>query len=145
MSRTQKEKQKLSSKVVQLEYKLATATVQDGVILTDELHNDMKKMATSFTKQVYSSYPEWPFQRLFWDEQIKASGYSNTKSMKWHPLFIKWSLYLKHLSRKAYELLRKSGCIKLSSQSTLRDYTHHISATIGYSAEILLIYSISKP
>ena len=105
LSRTQKEKQKLSRKVVELECKLAAATMQDGVTLNDELHNDMKKMAASFTKQVYSSYPEGSFQRLFWDQQIKASGYSNSKSMKWHPLFIKWSLYLKHLSGKAYELL----------------------------------------
>ena len=136
LSRIQKEKQRLSRKVVELESKLAVATDQDGVTLTDELHNDMKKMAASFTKQVYSSYPEGSFQRLFWDQQIKASGYGNAKSMKWHPLFIKWSLYLKHLSGKAYELLRKSGCIKLPSQSTLRDYTHHIPAKIGFSAEV---------
>ena len=135
LSRNQKEKQRLSRKVVELESKLAAATEQVGVTLDDKLHNDMKKIGASLMKQVYDSYPEGSFQRLFWDQQIKASGFKNSKSMKWHPLFIKWSLYLKHLSGKAYELLRKSGCIKLPSQSTLRDYTHHIPATIGFSAE----------
>lgn len=52
------------------------------------------------------------------------------------PLFIKWCLYLRHLSGKSYELLRSSGCIKLPSQATLRDYTHHIPAKIGFSAEV---------
>ena len=37
---------------------------------------------------------------------------------------------------KAYELLRKTGCIKLPSQRTLHDYTHYIPPTIGFSAEI---------
>ena len=55
--------------------------------------------------------------------------------MKWHPLVIKWSLYLRHLSGKSYELLQKTGCIKQPSQRTLRDYTHYTSTTIGFSAE----------
>ena len=32
--------------------------------------------------------------------------------------------------------LRESGCIRLPSQRTLRDYTHYTKATIGYSAEV---------
>jgi hypothetical protein len=58
----------------------------------------------------------------------------NAKSMKWHPLFIKWCLYLRHLSGKSYELLRESGCIKLPSQRTLRDCSHYILTTSGFSA-----------
>ena len=56
--------------------------------------------------------------------------------MKWHPLFIKWCLYLRYLSGKSYELLRSSGCVKLPSQSTLRDYTHFIPSGIGFSADV---------
>ena len=33
-------------------------------------------------------------------------------------------------------MLRDSGCIQLPSQRTLRDYTHYISAGIGFSAEV---------
>ena len=51
-------------------------------------------------------------------------------------MFIKWCLYLRHLSGKAYELVRDSGCVQLPSQRTLRDYTHHISTTIGFSAQV---------
>ena len=55
--------------------------------------------------------------------------------MKCHPLFIKWCLYLRHLSGKSYEMLHQSGYILLPSQ-TLRDYTHYITTTIGFSAEV---------
>ena len=37
---------------------------------------------------------------------------------------------------KSYEQLQKSGYIKLPSQSTLRDYTHHIPGKVGFSAEV---------
>ena len=56
--------------------------------------------------------------------------------MKWHPLFIKWCLYLRHLSGKAYEILYQSRCIKRPSQRTLRDYTYYITTSIGFSAEV---------
>ena len=35
-----------------------------------------------------------------------------------------------------YELLRKSGCIQLPSQRTLRDYTHYFNNTPRFSVEI---------
>ena len=89
MSRLQKEKRKLSLRVNQLEEKLAAARERDSITLTNELHNDMEKIAASCTKQVHSNYPEGSFQRLFWDQQIQASKYTNSKSMKWHPIFYK--------------------------------------------------------
>ena len=136
LSRLHKENRKLTFWVTQLEQKLLAVTAQDGITLTDELHNDMKKMAAACTTQIHSTHRDGSFPRLFWDQQVKASGYKNSKSMKWHPLFIKWCLYLRHLSGRSYELLRKSGCVKLPSQSTLRDYTHHIPAKVGFSAEV---------
>lgn len=56
--------------------------------------------------------------------------------MRWHPLFIKWCLYLKHQSSKAYKTLRDSGCISLPSQRTLRDYTHCVNSTSGFSSDV---------
>ena len=31
---------------------------------------------------------------------------------------------------------RESGCVKLPSKKTLRDYTYYVSATIGFSDEV---------
>ena len=56
--------------------------------------------------------------------------------MRWHPLMVKWCLYLRHKSSSAYKLLRESGCLTLPSQRTLRDYTHHVKTTVGFSAEV---------
>ena len=42
-----------------------------------------------------------------------------------------WCLYLKHISGKGYDLLRKSGCV---TPKTLRDYTHYNQTMIGFTA-----------
>ena len=52
--------------------------------------------------------------------------------MRWDPLMIRWCLYLRHMSGRAYEMLRESGVIKLPSQRTLRDYTYYTQATMGF-------------
>ena len=56
--------------------------------------------------------------------------------MRWHPLFIKWCIYLRHLSGSAYDFLRETGCVALPSKRTLRDYTYYISAGIGFSDDV---------
>ena len=49
---------------------------------------------------------------------------------------IKWCIYLRHLSSGAYEVQRLSGCLKLPSQCTLRDYTHYVCVLPGFLADI---------
>jgi hypothetical protein len=86
------------------------------------------------------SDPTWPensFQSIFWKEQKKALSRkgSSKNGCRWHPLMIRWCLYLRHQSGKAYETLRQSGCISLSSQRTLHEYSHSVKAGCGGTNE----------
>lgn len=45
-------------------------------------------------------------------------------------------MYLTNRSSGAYETLRNSACVHLPSQRTLRDYTHYIQASTGFSNEV---------
>ena len=56
--------------------------------------------------------------------------------MKWHPIMIRWCLYLRHQSGKAYETLCDSGVLSLPSQRTLHDYTHFVKSGNGFSAAV---------
>lgn len=58
------------------------------------------------------------------------------KGIRWHPLMIRWCLFLRHQSSKAYETLRQSGCVHLPSQRTLRDYSHCVRAGAGFSDDV---------
>ena len=88
----------------------------------------------SSNKKVHDNYSETSFQRIFWDQQQKAAMHSNSKSMRWHPLMIKWCLYMQHCSSRVYETLRSSGVLQLPSQRKLRDY---IKAACGFSVEVV--------
>lgn len=65
-----------------------------------------------------------------------ASKCKTPNSMKWHPLMVKWCLYLHYKSRSAYETLRESGCLKLPSHRTLQDYTHVVKSSTGFSTDV---------
>ena len=136
LHRLQQEKKANQSKINRLKQKISKATDEQGMELDEVLHEDMHLIVTEERNTMYSKYPEDSFLRLFWEQQEKALSLKNARSMRWHPLFIKWCIYLRHLSGASYEMLRTSGCIRLPSQQTLRDYTHYIQTSIGFSAEV---------
>ena len=131
--RLQQDKKRYMLQLERLKQKIASAADRDGLVVDEEMHEDLKAMAAEYTEQVQESTTEESFRMLFWNQQQQAASLKNSKSMRWHPLFIKWCIYLRHLSGSAYDMLRQSGCIKLPSQKTLCDYTYFTSATIGFS------------
>ena len=133
----QHERMMFMQRLRRLEDAISESTTTDGIILDEGLHDDISQLMKDNTEDVHSRYEEGTFQHLFWNQQNTANSLGSSKSMRWHPLIIKWCLYLSHLSgNKAYELLRDSGCIKLPSQRTLRDYTHYIKSKVGFSSDV---------
>lgn len=104
-------------------------------MLDDDLTSDLHQVMCEEEEQVKQAYPENTFQQIFWQQQKKASSRPG-RGMRWHPLMIKWCIYLRHHSNKAYETLRDSKCIYLPSQRTLRDYTNCVKAADGFSPEV---------
>ena len=87
------------------------------------------------TTQIYSTDSDGSFPRLFGTTKLKPVD-TRTLINKMVPIFIKWCLYLRHLSGRSYKLLQKAGCVELPLQSTFRDYTYHILAKVGFPAEV---------
>ena len=56
---------------------------------------------------------------------MQAASVKDARQMRWDPI-------MRHLSCSAYEMLRETGTITLPSQRTLRHYTHHTKATVGF-------------
>ena len=99
MRNIHQESKKSSLRVSQLKQKISDVASQGGVVLDNEIHNDIKAMMDATTNQVHSSYPEGSVQQIFWDHQQMACSLKDSRSMKWHPLarlVIKWSLYPRH-------------------------------------------------
>ncbi len=126
----------LSKKVSRLEAKTQAAAEKAGVIVDDGMHQDIKAIMCAENAMVKSRHPPGSFQHQFWEQQLKAASCKNARGMRWHPLMIRWCLYFRHRSSGAYETLRDSGVLRLSSQRTLRDYTYYVKAHVGFSHEV---------
>ena len=122
--------------LVRLKWKLAQAIEQRGLIMDETTHHDLQHIVNENTSSIAEAFPENSFQWLFWEQQQQSLQLKGARSMRWHPLIIKWCLYLRHLSGKAYDTLRSSGYIRLPSQRTLRDYTHYVSVATGFSSAV---------
>ena len=136
LKRLHKEMKLSREKLKRLREKISQDAERVSADVDNDLDEDLRSIIASNDETITQSHPEGTFQRIFWEQQKKASSLNDARSMKWHPLFIKWCLYLRHVAGKGYEMLRNSKCIRLPSQRTLRDYTHHTSANIGFSHEV---------
>ena len=99
-----KENKLLKKQISRLQQKISSAIATEGVEVDVNLHDDLKSMANDCTAEIQHSNPEGYFSVFLGEEQIKASSIVNARARRWHPVFIKWCLYLRHLSGKAYEL-----------------------------------------
>ena len=80
-------------------------------------------------------------------QQLKAALMKNKCSIRWHPLILRWALYLHHRSSGAYETMRKSGVLLLPLSHTLRDYRHlSHSSSPGFdtTADIQLFHLLKQ-
>lgn len=126
-------KRKYTNSAKRLKQKLQRVIDKQGVSLDEETHNDIRRMMKDTSNAANTNTL---FQKIFWNQQLRAASLTDSRQMKWHPLIIRWALYLRHQSNKCYETLRESECIVLPSQRTLRDYTHYISSNSGFSNEV---------
>ena len=116
--------------------KLDAECAKSNIAVDETLDSDIWSLALEGRSAMVENFPKDLFQRVFWEQQEKAALRKDSCSMKWHPLFIKWCLYLWHISGKAYETMQKSKCIHLPLQCTLRDYTHYTTTRISFSSEV---------
>ena len=99
---------------------------------------ELKDAMATCTGEMEKAFPNAnSFQRLFWMQQFKSLSVKSSKGMRWHPMILRWCLYLRHKSNAAYESLRDSGFITLPSTRTLFDYSHYIQSGNGFQSEVI--------
>lgn len=121
-----------------LKRRLEAAIDQSGVNVDESTHADLAEIINKQNSAIIEKYPADTFPRIFWEQQLKVatSTTRDCRGHRWHPLMVKWALYLQHQSSSSYETLRSSGCFALPSQRTLRDYSHCINESTGFSDEV---------
>lgn len=110
----------------------------ESVSVDENLSQDLEKIMNDSTATISAQFPEDSFQAIFWRHQLESLGKNGKEKSgnRWHPMMIRWCLYLRHFSGKAYNTLRDSVCLVLPSERTLRDYSNAVKTDVGFSAEV---------
>lgn len=136
MSNLHNELRRIEKQRERLKEKLSKSVDENGVTVSNQLNTDLRTIVESEGSKATERQDCSYFQKIFWQQQAHASSMQNPRGMRWHPLMIKWCIYLRAHSQGAYETLRQSKCIQLPSQRTLRDYTHHLKPGPGFSSGV---------
>ena len=100
LKRLHREVRIMQHKLERLKEKISDDAARANTIVDSGLDADLISAITENDTDVMKTYPEGFFQRVFWNQQKKAESLKDSRAMKWHLLFIKWCLYLHHISGK---------------------------------------------
>lgn len=138
---------KQKSQIKSLQGKLERQFQSNAINVDDEMNDGLVKLLKMYEKEATMDKSDDSFLKIFWMQQLKILTLKSKSSIRWHPLIIRWALYLHHRSSGAYETLRKSGVLSLPSSRTLRDYRHLSQASSpGFStiADVQLLDMIKQ-
>ena len=77
------------------------STKNRGVVVDDQLSDDLSHIVREQTPKVAEDFPEGSFQRLFWEHQ-KEALHKIPRQTRWHPMMIRWCLNINLKSSGAY-------------------------------------------
>ena len=134
MKKLHNELRRIQKQRDRLKERLKEIVEKHGVPLDEQASDDFNHILQNEGCRRMERVEGNTFQHLFWKQQVEAASKKDPRGMRWHPLMIKWCIYLHYLSQGAYETM--CSCISLPSQRTLRDYTHHLKPGSGFSAGV---------
>jgi Transposase protein len=105
--------------------------IKSGTSLSKSDNNDFLSILVSDGNKTESS----DLAKIFFSEQIKAAKARAPNGHRWHPLMIKWCLYLKSKSASTYSALRK--VITLPSERRLYDLQTLSHVNPGFHEDVL--------
>ena len=124
----------VAQRVSDLEMALRQVIVREGERLSPQQNEEMNSLVEDSALEFEKAFPENSFQRCFWEEQMRYNRLNSKCGMRWHPLIIRWCLYIRSKSSKAYDGLRHF--LNLPSQRTLYDYTHYTEHGTGFQEKV---------
>jgi len=134
LENAQKVKQEALKRVSKLSVKVAEMVRTESVGLSKSSNELVKKV---FEKQDFT-FEEGTPMSLLWQQQAKQCSGAK-RSMRWHPLIIRWCLSIYHTSPAAYKQIasKRNKFLVLPHINTLKKYINFTSPTSGFNPDII--------
>jgi len=125
----------LEDRVVHLEQRIRSEIESRGESLSLSNSDDLKTIMQESGNYIRQTFGQNSFQSLFFEQQLKYNELRSKSSMRWHPMMIRWCLYLRSKSSKAYNGIRH--VLALPSERTLFDYSHATESGTGIKESVV--------
>ena len=125
----------LQEKVETLERHAKSMIDRESINLSTMNNIEIADMVNELENELKASFQKDSFQDIFFREQIKYNKLKDKRTMRWHPVIIRWCIYIKSKSGTAYEGMR--AFLALPSERTLYDYTHCTESGLGFQDDVL--------
>ena len=117
----------MTQRVSDLEMTLRQIIVREGETLSPKQNEDIESLVENCQNDFEQAFPENSFQCCFWEQQLRYNRLSSKSGMRWHPLIIRWCLYIRSVLRQF---------LNLPSQCTLYDYSHYTEHGTGFQEKV---------
>ena len=134
LENVQNAKRQALKKVVQLSSTVSLLQKEENVEVTLDQSEILKEVLIKENPKLEEGTPMW----LLWQQQVKQLG-ANPKSMRWHPLIIRWCLSIYHISPAAYKQIssKRNKFITLPHVNTLKKYINYTTPTSGFNPDVI--------
>ena len=98
-------------------------------------HDLFKTILKEKMPQFEQGSPQW----LLWNQQLEQASKKDSRTMRWHPLIIRWCLSIYLVSPAAYRQMASKGnkFIVLPHVSTLKKYINYTEPTSGFNPDVI--------
>lgn len=133
----------LTHKVWKLKRQFDNSTRKDGFKVNEHANAELKSLMASCSDEFKRGFPDTNSrQRLFLEQQELFASKVDNCGMRWHPMIIKWCLFLRQKSQAAYAAMKESCFINLPSSRTLYDYSHFLKSELGFQRDVFKLASL---
>lgn len=105
MSKLHSELRRIMKQRDRVREKLSSVMEKNSVVVGEEMSDDLKAIMESEGRKATESEGCTSFQRIFWEQQVLAASKKNPRGMRWHPLMVKWCIYLRYQSQGVYIII----------------------------------------
>ncbi|XP_065654090.1 uncharacterized protein LOC136080809 isoform X2 [Hydra vulgaris] len=136
----EKERKENLAKQQRMQKKLEKSIIEEGVVLEEEEHTIIEETYEKYGEE--NPFTEDSPQALLWQQQKIQAGLKDRRSMRWHPLIIRWciSLYLK--SPSAYRHICSTPFLNLPCKNTVQKYINFTDPGCGFNKDVM--YNLTK-
>ena len=113
--------------------------VEEDSVTTHNINKNDHDLFETMLKDKMPQFEQGSPQWLLWNQQPEQASKKDSRTMRWHPLIIRWCLSIYLVSPTAYCQMASKGnkFIVLPHVNTLKKYINYAEPTSGFNPDVI--------